>query len=53
MVTAVAPVAAIAMTAFLVNVRHVFYGLSFPCTVCVAAQPGPTASSPSPTRRMP
>jgi 4-azaleucine resistance transporter AzlC len=30
LVTALAPLAAIAMTAFLVNVRHVFYSLSFP-----------------------
>jgi 4-azaleucine resistance transporter AzlC len=30
LVTAVVPLAAIALTAFLVNVRHVFYALSFP-----------------------
>jgi 4-azaleucine resistance transporter AzlC len=30
LVTALTPVAAIALTAFLVNVRHVFYALSFP-----------------------
>ncbi|GAA4910120.1 AzlC family ABC transporter permease [Streptomyces coeruleoprunus] len=30
MVTAVAPLASIAVTAFMVNVRHVFYALSFP-----------------------
>jgi 4-azaleucine resistance transporter AzlC len=30
LVTALAPLAAIATTAFLVNVRHVFYSLSFP-----------------------
>lgn len=30
LVTAVAPLATIAVTAFLVNVRHVFYALSFP-----------------------
>jgi 4-azaleucine resistance transporter AzlC len=30
LVTAAAPLATVAMTAFLVNVRHVFYALSFP-----------------------
>ena len=30
MLAAAAPIAAIAMTSFLVNSRHLFYGLSFP-----------------------
>lgn len=30
LVTAVAPLATVALTAFLVNIRHVFYALSFP-----------------------
>ncbi|MFD0392570.1 AzlC family ABC transporter permease [Streptomyces nogalater] len=32
LVTASAPLATIAVSASLVNVRHVFYTLSFPCT---------------------
>ena len=41
-----APIAAITLTTFLINSRHLFYGLSFPRTGSTAALPRPKASSP-------
>ena len=45
-----APVAAVALTTFIVNSRHVFYALSFPLDRVRASGPSCTAPTCSPTR---
>lgn len=41
-----APLVQIALTALIVNFRHAFYALTFPCTASAASPGRPTAPSP-------
>jgi predicted branched-subunit amino acid permease len=40
MIASTAPLAAVAVTVFVVNFRHVFYALSFPATCFGTVSPG-------------